>query len=124
MSRIIGQEVVDPQTYGTVYKVVVQATLLFGTESWVVSPRIRRPLGGFRHRVARRLKKMQPKRTGVGRWIYLQMDMAMKSVGIEEVETYVLRLQNTISQYILTWMILKLYLEAERRMGARVSMIW
>ena len=53
-----------PRTYRNLYKAVVQVTLLFGSESWVISPRIGRNLGGFHHRVDRWLEKMQPKRTG------------------------------------------------------------
>ena len=55
MSRIIGQELMDPQTSGNFYKGVVQATILFGAESWVMSPRIGRALGGFQCRLARRM---------------------------------------------------------------------
>ena len=41
--------------------------------------------------------KIQPKMTGLGRWIYLSLDEAMEAVGLEEVETYTLCLQNTVS---------------------------
>ena len=57
MLRILGREGADPQTLEFVYKAVVQATLLFGAESWAMSPRIGRILGRFHHRVARRLEK-------------------------------------------------------------------
>ena len=62
MSSVLGQEVEDPHNSGGFYKELVQANLLFGTESWVVSPCIWRTLGGFCHRVSRRLAKIQPKR--------------------------------------------------------------
>ena len=61
----------DPQTSGNFYMAVVQATLLFGAESWAISPRIGGNLGGFHHRVSRCLKNIQPKNTGEGTWIYL-----------------------------------------------------
>ena len=40
MSRILGWEGADPQTYGNFYKAVVQLNLLFGADYWVISPRI------------------------------------------------------------------------------------
>ena len=48
------------------YKAVFQANLLFGSETWVVTPRIGRTLGGFHHRMAHRLAVMQPKQNMEG----------------------------------------------------------
>ena len=40
-----------PHTHGNLYRAVVQATLLFGAETWVMSPMIGRTLGGFHLRM-------------------------------------------------------------------------
>ena len=58
MSQILGREVADSRTFRKFYKVVIQAKLLFGGESWVVSPLIGRTLGGFHYRVARQLENI------------------------------------------------------------------
>ena len=100
MSRILGREGADPWTAGKKFNVVVQVTRLFSTESWVMSPWIGRTLGESHHRVARQLAKMQDKRDMVGRWIYLPLDAEMKAEGSEEVETYVLRRQNTVASIL------------------------
>ena len=50
------------------YKAFVRAILLFILETWVMTPRIGRTLGGFRLRVTRRLEGMQPQRDMEGRW--------------------------------------------------------
>ena len=42
-------------------------------------------------------EKNNPKRTVAGRWIYPLLYKAMKAVRMEEVETYVLRRQNTVA---------------------------
>ena len=60
MSRILGWEGELPRTYGKFYK-------LFGTESWVMSPKIGRTLGGLHNRVDLRMANMQLRRTRVGR---------------------------------------------------------
>ena len=39
---------------------VVQAVLLFGSETWVLTPRLERSLKGFRHQVARQMAVMVP----------------------------------------------------------------
>ena len=54
----------------------------------------------------------------------LSLAVAMSSAGLKEVETYVLRHQNTITQYIKTRPILELYMEAERRLGSWVAQRW
>ena len=48
----------------------------------------------------------------------------MAGAGLQEVETYVSRRQNTEAQYIVTRPIMDLCLEAKRRPGLRVTMRW
>ena len=45
----------------------------------------------------------------------------MEEAGLQEVETYVSRRQNTVVQFIATRLIMELYLAAERRTGSRVT---
>ena len=52
MKRILGREGADPRISGLFLKAVVQAVLLFGLETWVLTPRMERALGSFQHRVA------------------------------------------------------------------------
>ena len=49
------------------------------------------------------------------------MESAMKVMGVEEVEKYFLRLQNTIAQYIATCLILELCMEADWWTVTRVT---
>ena len=102
ISRIVGQKGEDARKYRNFYKAVLQATLMFGEETWVMLPRIGRNLGGSHHRVDHQLENMQPRRDMTGRWFYPPVEKAMPAVGMEEVETIVLRRQNTITQYITT----------------------
>ena len=45
MSRIIGQEGANARMYGKIFKVVLQALILFDSETWVVTLRVGRMLG-------------------------------------------------------------------------------
>ena len=58
------------------------------------------------------------------RCVYPSLYKEINSVGLEEVEVYILRHQNTVAQYIDTCTILDLCLEVEKRPGARVTTIW
>ena len=52
----------DRRTTGRFYEEAVQAVLLFGSETWVTTPRMEKALEGFHHRVVRRMAGMGPKR--------------------------------------------------------------
>ena len=52
LSWILIREVADPKVSGSFYKAVAQAVLLFGAETWVLTPRMERALDSFQHRVA------------------------------------------------------------------------
>ena len=51
MLRILGREVADVRTSGTFFKAVIQAILLFGSETWVVNPHVGFKPGGLTHEV-------------------------------------------------------------------------
>ena len=88
LSRILGREGADPLTSETFYKSLIQETLLFGSETWVMTPRIERTLGEFHHRVSFHLVAMKPKRYMEGMWEYPPLGAAMAAADLKEVETY------------------------------------
>ena len=45
----------DRRTTGRFYEEAVQAVLLFGSETWVMTPWMEKALKGFHHRVVRRM---------------------------------------------------------------------
>ena len=51
-----------------IYAVVVQAVLIYGSEMWVISPRIGKTLGGFHHWVACILTGQKQNRRLYGMW--------------------------------------------------------
>ena len=50
-----GREGADKRILGKVFKAVVQHVLLFGAETWVLTPRIERALDLFMHGATRRI---------------------------------------------------------------------
>ena len=59
LTKILRREGVDKRTEGRLYLAVVQAVLLFGSETWVLTPQLDKALVGFHHRVARRHGRWQ-----------------------------------------------------------------
>ena len=107
-----------------VYKAVVQAVLLFGAETWVLTPWMERDLDSFEHRVAQRITGIQPRRWGGVIWAYPQLEEAMGEAGFEGIRKSVTRRQNTVAQYISTQPILDLCERSTRWPVDRVSRKW
>ena len=107
----------DSRTLVMFYLVVVKVVLLYGSEMWVMSPRIWSKMGGFHHSMVPRLAGRQMRRRTDVMWVYPPLTEAMvetmEEAGLQEVDTYVTRCQNTVSQYIATIPIMKLCLPAE-----------
>ena len=51
----MSQEGADPKVLGHFFKALFQTVLMFGEETWVLTPRIEPGLSSFQHRVAQRL---------------------------------------------------------------------
>ena len=64
MGIILSREGADKRVSGNFFKAVVQLVLLFGAETWVVTPRIERALEIFMHGAARRITGNKPQMGG------------------------------------------------------------
>ena len=53
MTRILSREGERPRVFGFFFKSVVQSVLLFGVETWVLTPCMGRVLGDFQNQVVR-----------------------------------------------------------------------
>ena len=92
--------------------VVVQAVLLFGSETWVLIPWLEKALAGFHHWESQWMTVMGPKRQPDGMWVYPPIGAALEMVVPEEIGVYIARRQNTAAQYIATHPIMDLCLVA------------
>ena len=106
------------------YKAVVQSVLLYGCETWVVTPDILRHLRGFHHRVARRLSGMTARRDSTGRWVYPPISEALSAAGLYSIEHYIGVRQATLVQTIALRPITALCQVAERRPGSSRRTYW
>ena len=70
MSRILNREGEAPRVSGLFSKAIIQAVLLFGAETWVVTLCMDEALGGFHNQVTRRLTGQILRRTTDGKWIH------------------------------------------------------
>ena len=66
LSRIFSLEGEDLKVLGYFYKAAMQAVFMFGSETWVLNPRMDQALDSFQHRFTRRLTRRQPRIRGAG----------------------------------------------------------
>ena len=105
----LGKAGENPRVSGMLFKAVMQAVLIFVSETWVINPCMVWSLKGFKHRVDIQITRSQPRRLLYVSWGYPPLETVMQEVGFEEVEEYVLSRHNTIAQYIATLPIMELY---------------
>ena len=104
--------------------VVVQAVLISGSETWVMTPRLDKYLEGFHHRVLRRMAGMVPKHQQGGIWVYTPSGAELAIVVLEEIGVYIFCCHNTVAQYIATHPIMDLCLAAEHNPVLYLSRRW
>ena len=124
MSRILIREGADPKVSGHLFKALVQTMLLFGAETWVLTPRMERALSNFQHRFSQRLSVRHLRRQKGGSWYYPLLEAEMSEGGFEDIGTYVTWRQNTVAQYIATQPIMDLCEQSSQRPGVWVSQWW
>ena len=98
----MGREGATSRILGAFFKAVVQQVLLFGAETWVVTPKMERALSGFLHGAARRLTGRQERREKDGYWYYPSLQGAMREAGLTDIRKSIANRQNTVAQYIVT----------------------
>ena len=76
---------------GFFYKAVVQAVLLYGSESWVMVGKFMARLRAFHHRVARCLTGLHghPDPNNPDEWLYPPMEEVLAMAGFHSIETYI-----------------------------------
>ena len=112
--KIIGSEGKNWRMMGRFYVAVVQAVLIFGYETWVMTPWFDKSLESFHHRSVQRMTGIGHKRQQDGTWVYTPFGAVLATVGLEEIGVYIDRRHKTVAQFIATHTIMELFLAVER----------
>ena len=79
------------------YKAIVQSVLLYGSETWAVTPQMLKILDSFHHRIARRITNTMPKQIANGEWKYTPVEKALDGAGLHTIDHYIRHRQNTVA---------------------------
>ena len=118
------QDGADPRTSGGFYVTVVLSVLLFGSETWVVTPHILRAVGSLHNRAAHWISGRMPQRLWNGGWDYPPIGKALTDAFLEMIGVYISLSQNTVAQYIATRVIFDITVAGLRGPGSLALLRW
>jgi len=125
VSRVLRRDGLRPKAAAMFYKAVVQAVLLYGAETWSVTPQMLQALRGFHHRVACQLTgKVGRYLPREDRWVYPPIDEVLEEAGLYPIEVYINRCQNHLVDYVATRPLLELCLKCDRLDGSSRARLW
>jgi hypothetical protein len=125
ISRVLRAENASARVCGMFYKATVQAILLFGSETWNITPSLIKSLEGFHIRAAYRMvSKHKPVRHPDGSYTYPHSAKVLEEAGLYCIAHYVEVRRQTISEFIVNRPIFDFCREGERQRGTCPRQMW
>jgi hypothetical protein len=124
ISRVLRAENASPRTCGMFYKATVQAVLLYGSETWSLSPSSQKRLEGFHIRAAWRMSGLRPEMKPNGSWTYPRSADVLKACGLQTIVHYMDVRRQTVANFIVNRPIFELCAGAARKRGSPVRPFW
>ncbi len=114
----------SPRMCGMFYKATVQAVVLYGSETWSLSPSSLKGLEGFHIWAAWRMSGLWPEKKPNGSWTYPCLKDVLKAAGLETISHYMDVRQQTVANFIVNRPIFELCAGAVRKRGSPVRPFW
>jgi hypothetical protein len=96
IARILAREGASTKVMGYFYKAIVQAVLLYATETWVVTEHSMKALNSFHHRCARHIAGDHIRQNPNGEWYLPATDRVLEVSGLLTVEAYITKRVDTM----------------------------
>jgi hypothetical protein len=123
--QVLRSENFSPHVAATFYKAVVQAFLLYGSKTWVLSQTALARFEGFHICAAYRMAKMHKLKQGLGRtWIYPWLKDVLQECALKTMEEYIGIRWQTIAVYVVTRPILNQCRQGKQKRGAVPCLWW
>jgi len=122
--HVLRAENAAARTCGMFYKATVQAFLLYGNETWNLSPTSVKRLEGFHIRAAWQMTGMRPERKANGSWSYPCSKDVLEAAGLQTIAHYMDMCWQTVANFIVNQPIWELCAGAVRRRGLPIRLFW
>ncbi len=106
------------------YKATVQAVLLYGSETWNLSPTSVKRLKGFHIRAAWQMSGLQPEKKPNGSWLYPRSKNVLDAAGLQTIARYMDVRRQTVTDFIINQPIWELCAGSVRRRGLPIQPFW
>ena len=124
LSRTMRAENASPRVCGVFYKATVQSILLFGSETWNLSPVSLKSLEGFHIRAAWRMAGKRPLKLPDGTWTYPNSTEVLDEVWLNTIAHYIGVRRQHVANYIVDKPIFLSCVDGVRRRGSSVHQFW
>ena len=102
VGRILSSQTTDARVRGFFYKAILQSVLLYGSETWVITPPKLQLLRSFHHRVARYIVGKHIQELPDGSYVCPPTEEVLEEAGLWPLEEYIKRRRDTINGYVAT----------------------
>ncbi len=106
------------------YKATVQAVLLYGSETWNLSPTSVKRLEGFHICAAWRMSGLRPEKKPDGSCLYPRSKDELEAAGLHTIAHYMDKSRQTVANFIVNQLIWELCAGAVRRRGLLIQPFW
>ncbi len=124
VSCILRAENASPKVCGVFYIAIVQAVLLFGSETWKLSSLSLKILEGFHIRAACYMAGKMPTKNPNGTWTYPSSRDVLKAVGLQTIDHYIGTRRETIARFIVDRPLFVLCWDGNRKRGSARRTFW
>ena len=100
MNQVLCAQGASAKARGYFYKAVIQAVLIYGSESWTLSERTLKLFCSFHNWVARHLTGRHIRHNEDGTWYYPPTADTLNHAGLETIETYIQRRRDTVRTFV------------------------
>ena len=100
VAKILKREGADCRTMARFYQTIVQAVLLYGSDSWAVKQGDLIRLNSFHNRAVRYMTGQHIKKLDDETWHYPNHDELLKKCGMVEMKHYVEARRGTLARYL------------------------
>jgi exonuclease III len=98
--RILSKEGANPKAMASIYKAVVQAVLLYGSESWVLTQSMEKKLQSFHRRCARYITGQHIRQNPDESWTCPSSEAVLSTAGLWSIQEYIQRRRSTVKKYV------------------------
>jgi hypothetical protein len=100
IGKVLSSQGVDARTMGYFYKAIVQAVLLYGSESWTLTEGTLKKLRSFHSRVARYLTGRHIRPNEDGSWTCPRSIDVLQEAGLCTIDEYIDRRRETVARFV------------------------